>query len=66
MNQKDQYYDLSFVEYIQGRERPGNEQLTIRIDVFETLKPVGAESFYHVASYTGVDEKDIPVYVSES
>jgi hypothetical protein len=66
MNQKDQYYDLSFIEYIQGRERPINEQLTIRIDVFETLKPVGAESFYHVASYTGVDEKDIPVYVSES
>jgi len=65
-NQKDAYYDLSYIEYIQGRPRPGNEQLEINIKVFETIKPVGAESFYHVASYTGVDESEIPVYVSES
>jgi len=65
-NQKDHYYDLSYIEYIQGRPRPTNEQLRIKIKVFETTKPVGAESFYSVASYTGVDENEIPVYVSES
>ena len=65
-NQKDQFYDLSSIEYIQGRPRPGNEQLRIQIKVFETNVPVGSESFYTVNSYVGVDEKDIPVYVSES
>ena len=65
-NQKDQYYDLSYIEYIQGRPRPGNEQLTIRIKVFETNTPVGSESFYSINSYSGVEEKYIPVYVSES
>lgn len=65
-NQKDHYYDLSYIEYIQGRTRPGNEQLQVKIKVFETIKPVGSESFYHVTSYTGVDENEIPVYVSES
>jgi hypothetical protein len=65
-NQKDQYYGLSSIEYIQGRPRPGNEQLTIQIKVFETSVPVGSESFYTINSYTGVDPQDIPVYVSES
>lgn len=65
-NQKDAFYDLSYIEYIQGRPRPGNEQLTIQIKVFETQIPSGSESFYTINSYSNVSPQYIPVYVSES
>ena len=65
-NQKDTYYDLSYMEYIQGRPQPGNGALTIKVKVFEITGSTG-EYFFTINSYPNtLDKYDIPVYVSES
>lgn len=68
-NQKDRYYDLSYMEYIQGRPLPtSNGELIINIQVFE-LSSVD-EYFFAVNSYpatqTEIGAANIPVYKSDS
>ena len=66
-NQKDRFYDLSFIEYIQGRPRPGNEQLTLQIKVFQPVQQPGEDSFFCINSYPNtLGANDIPIYKSES
>ena len=62
-NQKDQYYDISYMEYIQGRPKPTNGvELTIGVKVFELSAATG-EYFFTVNSYPiTLDENNIPVY----
>jgi hypothetical protein len=64
-NQKDQYYDLSYIEYIQGRAQPANAaELTIHFRVFE-LNTAAGDYFFTVNSYPNtLDTNNIPIYES--
>ena len=65
-NQKDTYYDISYMEYIQGRPVPANGVLTIKLKVFQ-LSTSSGEYFFTINSYpNSLDAYDIPVYVSQS
>ena len=65
-NQKDTYYDLSYIEYIEGRPKPGNGVLTIQMSVFEASNSTG-EYFFTINSYPNTLERyEIPTYVSSS
>jgi hypothetical protein len=64
-NQKDTYYDLSYMESIVGRPEPSGT-LTVRLKVFEVENSTGSY-FFTINSYPNtVDRYDIPVHVSES
>ncbi len=64
-NQKDHYYDLSYMEYIDGRPQPSGV-LTIKLKVFQLSTSTG-EYFFTVNSYPNtMDPNDIPVYISEA
>lgn len=63
-NQKDTYYDLSYIEYIQGRPEPSGA-LTVKLRVFQLSTSTG-EYFFTINSYPNTLESyDIPAYVSE-
>jgi hypothetical protein len=65
-NQKDTYYDLSYIEYIEGRPKPADGILTIGMGVFQTTTSSG-KPFYSINSYpNSLDEWEIPTYVSAS
>lgn len=65
-NQKDTYYDHSYIEHIQGRPEPPNGILTIKLKVFQISSSTG-EYFFTINSYPNtLDRYDIPVYVSEA
>ena len=65
-NQKDTYYDLSYIEYIEGRPKPDNGVITIRFGVFETNTSAG-KPFYTINSYpNSLDAWEIPSYVASS
>ena len=65
-NQKDTYYDISYMEYIEGRPQPGNENLSIQVGVFQ-LSNVSGEAFFTINSYpNSLDRYEIPTYVSSS
>jgi hypothetical protein len=64
-NQKDHYYDLSYMEFIDGRPEPSGV-LTIKLKIFQIVASTG-EYFFTINSYpNGLDPSDIPVYVSDS
>ena len=65
-NQKDTYYDLSYVEYIEGRPKPANGLLTVGLGVFQTNTSTG-QPFYTINSYpNSLDAWEIPSYLSAS
>ena len=49
-NQKDGYYDISYMEYIPGRPLPANGVLTIQLKVFQLNTSTG-DYFFNVNSY---------------
>jgi len=56
-NQKDAYYDISYMEYIPGRPRPDNsEVLTIKLGVFQ-LNPTG-KYYFTINSYPVDDDSE--------
>ena len=64
-NQKDTYYDLSYMEYLTGRPQPTGE-LTVKLKVFQISAGTG-EYFFTINSYpNSLDSYDIPVYIAES
>lgn len=64
-NQKDAYYDLSYMEYISGREEPSG-LLTVKLKVFQISAGTG-DYFFTINSYPNtLDRYDIPVYVSST
>lgn len=64
-NQKDTHYDISYIEYIQGRPVPSG-QLKIQMKVFQTLSSAG-EYFFTINSYPNtIESYDIPAYISDS
>lgn len=65
-NQKDTYYDLSYMEYIEGRPKPANGVLTIKMSVFQPSTSSG-EYFFTINSYPNtLNRYEIPTYVSSS
>jgi len=65
-NQKDQYYDLSYMEFIPGRVKPADGDLLIKVKVFEVSASTG-EYFFSINSYPNtLDRNDIPVHVSDT
>jgi len=78
-NQKDHYYDLSYVEWIRGRPRPENGVLTAQIRVFEINTTGGNLFYFSINSYpqptaneiNNISDQsniinDIPIYVSST
>ena len=67
-NQKDQFYDISYIEHIEGRPKPadGAQNLYIKMKVFEVSNATG-EYFFSINSYPNtLDRNDIPVHVSDT
>jgi len=65
-NQKDQYYDLSYIEYIAGRPKPADGSVLVNIKCFELSSSTG-EYFFSINSYPNtLDRNDIPVHVSDT
>jgi len=65
-NQKDQYYDLSFMEYIPGRPKPADGDLLIQLESFQVSGATG-EYFFSINSYPNtLDRSDIPVHTSDT
>lgn len=63
-NQKDGYYDLSYMEYIEGRPKPADGDLFAQLKVFQISVGTG-EYFFTINSYPNtLDRYDIPVYIS--
>jgi len=73
-NQKDSYYDISYMEYIPGRPQPSNGTLTIKLNVFQINASTG-KYFFTINSYPIDDVTDplpagkirsnqVPVYVA--
>ena len=59
-NQTDHYYDISYIEYIQGRPQPANgQQLVIQLGVFEVNSSEG-DYFFTINSYP-IDDVTIPL-----
>ena len=64
-NQKDTFYDLSYVEYIEGRPQPTG-LMTVELECFEVDVSTG-KYFFTINSYPNtLDKYDIPSYTSES
>ena len=64
-NQKDTYYDISYLEYIEGRPEPTG-QMTVQLKVFEVNTSTG-EYFFTINSYpNSLEGWEIPSYVSSS
>jgi len=64
-NQKDTYYDISYMEYIPGRPQPTGSML-IQLKVFEISQGSG-EYFFTINSYPStLDLYDIPVYKAKN
>jgi hypothetical protein len=65
-NQKDNYYDHSYIEYIQGRPAPVNGDMTIHMKAFK-LNDTSGSYFFTVDSYpASFPRNKIPLYVSPS
>jgi len=56
-NQKDGYYDISYMEHIQGRPKPANGTLTIRVGVFQLNTSTGSY-FFTINSYPIDDDSE--------
>ena len=65
-NQKDTYYDISYIEYIEGRPKPPPGNLFTTMKAFKLEASTG-NYFFTINSYPNTLERyDIPSYVSES
>ena len=58
-NQKDDFYDHSYIEKIPGAPTPPEQLLTIKVRTFR-IDATSGVNLFTVASYTNVDIKDIP------
>jgi hypothetical protein len=62
-NQKDHYYDISYIEYIPGRPKPANGVLTVKLNVFQINSSTG-NYFFTVDSYP-IDDVTTPLPVGK-
>lgn len=65
-NQKDAFYDLSYVQKKRSLTIGADDTLLFKVSVFqENNSGSFSDGFFSVNSYTGIDLEDIPVYKSE-
>lgn len=65
-NQKDDFYDHSYIEYIPGRPAPAhNALITVNCSVFKPDSG-GVYHFFTVDSYSSVDATDVPYFSGKS
>jgi hypothetical protein len=65
-NQKDNYYDHSYIEYIPGRQIPQDGDMTVHMKAFR-LNDTTGNYFFTVDSYpASFPRNKIPLYVSPS
>lgn len=65
-NQKDDFYDHSYIEQIAGRPTPPNNTLlTIKVSVFRPDSS-GVYNIFTVNSYSGIDPAEIPYFNGKS
>jgi len=55
INQKDTFYDISYMEYIPGRPKPNAGTITVRMKCFEP-NPASGKYFFTIDSYPIDDE----------
>ena len=60
-NQKDNYYDISYMELVPNRPAPAVGLMTIKMNVFERLNTTN-KPFFTVNSYNNVSYDRIPKY----
>lgn len=66
-NQKDNFYDHSYIEYIPGRPKPTDGLLTINMNVFKLVSSGSKQYFFNINSYPAdFDTNKIPAYVGSS
>jgi hypothetical protein len=66
-NQRDAYYDLSYVRKTRALTINAGDVLLFKVKVFkESNSGSFGDGYFSVDSYTGIDIQDIPVYTSES
>lgn len=65
-NQKDDFYDHSYIEKIQGTSTPANDtELTIKIKVFK-VDTSSVFNVFTIGSYANIPLSDIPRFESQS
>lgn len=64
-NQKDHYYDHSYIEFIPGRPAPADGAMTVRMNAFK-LGDTNGEYFFTVDSYQNVASNKVQPYRSPS
>lgn len=64
-NQKDNYYDHSYIELINNRQLPAIGELLVKMKVFRVNRNVG-KYFFTVNSYDSVTPDKIPVYTTKA
>lgn len=64
-NQKDDFYDHSYIERVAGTPNPANGTLTIYVKVFRTNFSVGINLFT-IDSYPNTDLSEIPYFSTSS
>ena len=64
-NQKDNFYDHSYIEKLRGSPNPVEDILTIKVKTFRIDPTIGINLFT-VDSYANVDPKDIPTFTTQN
>ena len=65
-NQKDNYYDHSYIEFIPGRPAAADGEMTVRMNTFKIEDPNTGNYFFTVDSYQNVAKNKIQPYRSAS
>lgn len=66
-NQKDAYYDLSYVKKARSLTIGADDVLLFKVKVFKENNSGGfGDGYFSIDSYTGINLQDIPTYKSES
>jgi len=63
-NQKDDFYDHSYIEKISGTANPPEELLTIKVKVFR-IDVTSGINFFSVESYTNISLTEIPHFETQ-
>lgn len=64
-NQKDNFYDHSYIEKIEGSPAIADGQITIKVKTFRVDTSTGVNLFT-VDSYTNVEPRDIPILTAQN
>ena len=64
-NQKDNFYDHSYIEKLRGSPDPAEGQLVIKVKTFRIDSTTGVNLFT-IDSYANVEPKDIPVFTAQN